>query len=357
MKERYKMISVLLTAVGCPGGPSLIQGLRGDPDIKITGTDMQGDIPAKYLVDAFYIVPAGRDVFYIKKMLEIVAREKIDVILPLATFELEVLSQHKKEFQKKGCKVCVSDFGGLTVANNRYLMSKRFEGKSFIPNFEFATNWKDMQEKMKKLGFPDKRVVIKPYVSKGSIGLKIVDDNLDLYAQYRNKAPYSIIVNSQILEQIFKGRKFNDILLQEYLPGQEWEVDLLLDPTTHKVIRGGLREESEVVLSAADRVTFAEHPEILEIGKYMAEELKLSYTINSSIKLAEDGTPKVTEMNPRLGAGMFLPISVGLNFPLWSVYLAMGRKFDIPKLKKGLRKYMYRGFLIVDENGKVVNRA
>jgi len=352
------MINVLLTAVGCPGGPSLIQSLKEDPDIRITGTDMREDVPAKYLVDKFYSVPAGREhFFYIARMLEIVEREKISVILPLATFELEALSQHKREFQKKGCKVCISDFEGLAVANNRYLMSKRFEGQSFIPDFEAAVGWKDMQRKMKRLGFPGKKIVIKPFVSHGSIGLKIVDDNLDLYAQYRNEKPYSIVINSQLLEQVFKGRKFNDILLQEYLPGQEWEVDLLLDPTTHKVIRGGLREESEVVLSAANRVTFAEHPEILEIGKYMAEELKLGYAINLSIKLAEDGTPKVTEMNPRLGAGMFLPISVGLNFPLWSVYLAMGRKFDIPKLKKGLRKYTYRGFLIVDENGQVINRG
>ena len=351
------MINVLLTAVGCPGGPSLIRGLKEDSHIRIVGTDMQRDIPARYLVDKFYPVSPGRSRYYIERMLEIVVKEKIDVILPLATFELDALSRHKEEFQKKGCAVCVSDSEGLRIANDRYLMSRRFERQPFIPDFEVVTDWKDLQRKMKRLGHPEKNVVIKPFVSHGSIGLKIVNERIDLYEQYRNEKPYSIIVNAQILKQIFRGREFNDLLLQEYLPGQEWEVDLLLDPTTHKFIAGGLREESEVILSAADRVTFAEHPAILDIGKQMAEELRLSYAINLSIKLAEDGTPKVTEINPRLGAGMFLPICVGLNFPLWSVYLALGKKFRIPKLKKGLRKYTYRGFLIVDESGKIVNRG
>lgn len=351
-------INVLLTAIGCPGGPSLIQGLREDSHIKIIGTDMRKDVVAKYLVGKFYAVPPGRNSSYIGKILEIVRREKIDVILPLATFELDALSRHKADFREEGCEVCVSDITGLTVANNRYLMSKRFEGKSFIPDFEIATDWEDMQRKMEKLGFPDRKVVIKPFVSHGSIGLKIVDDNLDLYAQYRNCKPYSISVNSQVLEQVFKGRTFDDILLQEYLPGREWEVDLLLNPVTHKMICGGLREESEVVLSAADKVIFTESPkEVLDIGKYMAEELKLSYTVNLSVKLAEDGTPKATEINPRSGTGMILPISAGLNFPLWSVYLAKNRGFNIPELKRGLRKYMYRGFLIVNNDGVVINRS
>jgi len=351
------LINVLLTAIGCPGGPSLIRGLREDPNIRIIGTDMREDILTKYLVEEFYSVPSGRDESYIDAMLDIVVGEEIDVILPMATFELDALSCNKEQFQSVGCKVCISDIEGQRIANNKYLMSKKFEGKSFIPDFEAPMSWQDMQEKMMELGFPDKRIVIKPFVSHGSIGLRIVDDKIDLYAQYRNEKPYSTIIAPQILEQIFKGREFDDILLQEYLPGQEWEVDLLLDPITHKVICGSLREESEVVLSAADKVICTKHPKkVLDIGKYMAEELQLSYTINLSIKLAESGTPKVTEMNPRLGAGMFLPISAGLNFPLMSIYLAVNEKIYMPEFREGLVSYMYRGFLVVNDKGEIVSR-
>ena len=86
----------------------------------------------------------------------------------------------------------------------------------------------------------------------------------------------------------------------------------------------------------------------------LAETLKLSYTINLSIKLAEDGTPKVTEMNPRLGAGMFLPISGGVNFPLLSVHMARRMEIDVPKFNYGLSMYIYRGYLVMDKDGNMV---
>ncbi len=350
-----KKINVLLTAIGCPGGPTLIQSLRRDPCIKIIGTDMREDISTKYLVEKFYNVPPGMSEPYIDTISKIVAREKIDVILPLATFELDALSRHKECFRKEGCEVCVSDIAGQEIANNKYLVSKRFEGKSFIPDFETATDWEDMQEKMAKLGFPDKKVVIKPFVSHGSIGLKIVDNNIDLYAQYRNNKPYSIVVNSLILEQIFRGKRFNNILLQEYLPGGEYGVDLLLDPVTHKVMESIVRDSGSVTLSSVDKTIMTEHSEILKVCKYIAEELKLSYSINMAVKLDENGKPKIMEVNPRLPATAFLAVSAGLNLPLLSVYLAMNRKIDVPKLKEGLILYVYRGFLIVDNRGKVIN--
>lgn len=357
MKEII-LIKVLLTAIGCPGGISLIQSLRKDPSIKIVGTDMRADIPARFLLEKFYVVSPGQDEAYIEEMLKIVVKEKIDVLLPLATFELDALSYNKKRFKDVGCEVCISEIEGQRIANNRHLMSERFRGESFIPDFEAPANWKDMRRKMKKLGFPDKKIIVKPFVSHGSIGLKVVDNKLDLYDQYRNEKPYSIVVNYQTLEQIFKKRKFDDILLQEYLPGQEWEVDLLLDPITHKVICGSLRKESEVVLSAAQKVVFTKHPKkVLDIGKHIAEKLQLSYVINLSIKLDESGRPKATEINPRLGAGMFLPISAGLNYPLLAVYLALGIKVDLPKLKEGLVSYIYRGFLILDDNKNIIDQT
>ena len=351
-----KKIRVLLTGIGCPGGVSIIQSLKVDPNIEIIGTDMREDVPTKHLVKKFYQVPPGRHVSYIGEILGIGRKELIDVILPCATFELDALSRYKKSFQNYGCEVCVSDYNNQVIANDRHLMSEVFRGKPFIPEFATPKNWDQMLYDLAVLGWPEKKVVIKPFVSHGSIGLRIVDNNVDIYDQYRNQKPYSININIDQLEEIFKGREFDDILLQEYLPGQEWEVDLLLDPISHKVIAGGLREQGDVIMSASEKAVLVFRDDVYQIAKEMAETLKLSYTINSSIKLAEDGTPKVTEINPRLGAGMFLPISGGLNFPLLSVYMAKRMEIDVPEIDflKGLSMYIYRGYLVMDKDGNMV---
>ena len=352
-----KKIRVLLTGIGCPGGVSIIQSLKVDPNIEIIGTDMREDVPTKYLVKKFYQVPPGKHITYIGEVLDIVRKELIDVILPCATFELDALSASKEKFQDYGCEVCVSDYAGHVIANDRQLMSDLFGAEPFIPDFATPKNWKEMRHGLAVLGWPEKKVVIKPFVSHGSIGLRIVDNNVDIYDQYRNQKPYSINININQLEQIFGNREFDDILMQEYLPGQEWEVDFLLDPINHKVLTGALREQGDVIMSASEKAVLVFRDDVYQIGKEMAETLKLSYTINLSIKLAEDGTPKVTEMNPRLGAGMFLPISGGVNFPLLSVHMAMSMEIGVPKFNYGLSMYIYRGYLVMDKNGNIVNQT
>jgi len=352
-----KKIRVLLTGIGCPGGVSIIQSLKVDPNIEIVGTDMRVDVLTKYLVEQFYQVPGGREKNYIDAVLDIVKKETIDVILPCATFELDALSKNKALFQDYGCEVCVSDYAGHVIANDREKMSDLFGAESFIPDFATPKTWNQMLHGLAVLGWPEKKVVIKPFVSHGSIGLRIADNNVDIYEQYRNQKPYSININMHQLEQIFGNKEFDDILLQEYLPGQEWEVDLLLDPINHKVIAGGLREQGDVIMSASEKAVLVFRDDVYQIGREMAETLKLSYTINLSIKLAEDGTPKVTEMNPRLGAGMFLPISGGVNFPLLSIHMAMGMEIDPGELNYGLSMYIYRGYLVVDKLGKIINQT
>jgi len=352
-----KQINVLLTGIGCPGGVSIIQSLKADPNIEIIGTDMREDVPTNHLVKKFYQVPGGMEKDYIDVILNLVRKEEIDVILPCATFELDALSASKTIFQDYGCEVCVSDYRGHVIANDRHLMSDVFGAYPFIPEFATPKNWEEMCYSLGVLGYPEYKVVIKPFVNHGSIGLRIVDNNVDVYEQYRHKKPYSININFNQLEEIFKGREFDDILMQEYLPGQEWEVDLLLDPINHKVLAGGLREQGDVIMSASEKAVLVFRDDVYQIGKEMAETLKLSYTINLSIKLAEDGIPKVTEMNPRLGAGMFLPISGGVNFPLLSVHMAMNMEIDVPKFNYGLSMYIYRGYLVMDEDGKIVNQT
>ena len=352
-----KKINVLLTAAGCPGGPSIIQSLREDASIKIIGTDMENDVPAKYLVDSFYIVPPGRDKNYISSILEIVQKEKIKVILPLATFELSNLANHKNIFKQKGCEVCVSDKRSIDTANNRYLLYKYFEDERFTSKFEVPENWAGLEDKMTKLGFPSKKIAVKPFVSHGSIGLRIVTEDIDLFEQYINHKPNSIYITKRILEEIFKNREFENIIITEFLPGNEYCVDLLMDPVTHKVLTGLTRYNRAVNLSLTNRGEIIENAKLFEIGKYAAEKLNLSYGINIDIKLDVNNRPKILEINPRLPATSFLATSAGLNLPLFSIYLAIGKRFPMPKIQTGSRIYAYRGFLVVDANNNIRNRS
>jgi carbamoyl-phosphate synthase large subunit len=350
-------INLLLTAVGCPGGPAIIKSLRQDSAIRIVGTDMRGDVPSRYLADGFHQVPAGRSAEYIDEMLKLVASEGIDVILPLATFELEALARHKELFRQKGCQVCVSDYDALAIANDRRKLYNAFAGEGFVPQFRVPTDWRDLEAKMEELGFPGKRVVIKPFVSHGSIGLRVIDSQLDLFDLYSNLKPNSTLVSQSILRETFKDKPLDNLILSEYLPGREYGVDLLLDPETHKVISGLVRDNGDVELSGVSRAELVENDELFATAKYVAEKLGLSYAINIDFKLDDKNKPKIIEVNPRLPATSYLATAAGLNLPLLSVYLALGREVGSARLKRGLRLYAYRGFIVVNDNGEIEDTA
>ena len=354
-KANLNNINVLLTAIGCPGGPAIINGIREDSNIRLIGTDMRSNIAAKFLIDKFYKVPPGRSSKYIEKLLNIVEKEKINTVLPLATFELENLSDNKKKFQKIGCNVIVSEYKQLKIANNKYLLYNSFKCKNFIPEYRKFEDLNEFKEKMLELGFPDKKIVIKPYVSHGSIGLRIIDSKTNLFKNYLDRKPNSIYITPEIIYHTFKNKRIKDILITEFLPGKEFGVDLIVDPNTNKVINGIVRDNGKVTLSSVDCGKIVQNKELFDLARNIAEELKLSFAVNMDFKFNDCGEPKLIEINPRLPATSLLGIAAGLNFPLFSIYLSLNVRFDIvEKIKKNLSIYSYRGFYIVNKDNKII---
>src|SRR5690606_36201014 len=106
---------------------------------------------------------------------DLVREHQIDVILPLATFELLDLSKNKTAFEKINCKVCVSEFDSLLKANDRHLLYQEFRDFDFVPGFFHFDKTENLEKLAEKLGYPNEKVVMKPFISHGTIGLRIID--------------------------------------------------------------------------------------------------------------------------------------------------------------------------------------
>ncbi len=351
------MKRVILTAIGCPGGPSIIQMLRDDADIYIIGTDIRNDMLSKYLVDEFYQVPAGKSEDFIPKMKELVVKTNAEVILPLATFELLTLSKHISEFENLGCKVCVSNYESLNIANNKSLLYEYFKTKNYTPEYRILENSKNLKNLANEIGFPANKVVVKPFISHGSIGLRIIDNDVDLFEQYRHHKPNNLIIPMDLACLIFNKKSFDDIMLSEYLPGKEYGVDILIHPITREIIKIIARDNGDVFHSEISNGKIIEYVEIINIAKDIVSCLNLSYTINIDFKLDKNNKPKVLEINPRLPATAFLPYSAGFNFPLYSVYLALGIDIPVKSISKDRKIFSYRGFAVINSENKIIDKA
>lgn len=335
---------VLLTAIGCPGGPSIIECLRGSIET-IIGTDMSCEVASKHFVDRFYVVPPGQNPDYVQEMLAIAEREKIEVILPLATFELEPLARNKELFSALGCEICVSDPRSLEVAIDKGALYAFFEDSSFIPEFVVPYTWNDVIDFARGRS----KFCIKPRVGHGGRGFHIIDPNADLFDIFTNQK-LSPLTNMEVLEGVLNSRKeFGGFLASEYFPGPEYNVDLLLDPRAHKIILGLVRENSVVRQGLTIVGRLVEDGALLALAKDIAEELELSYTVNVEFKF-KDGVPKLLEINPRVPATAYLAYKAGFNMPLLSVLLASGQGFQLPELKRrrGLEVYSFERYLVVE---------
>ena len=83
-------LKIIVTACGCPGGSTLIRMLKnnGERRVVIVGTDMDNEAIGSFLTDKFYRVPPGWSKEYIPNMLDLVEKEKPDVLFPESTLPI-----------------------------------------------------------------------------------------------------------------------------------------------------------------------------------------------------------------------------------------------------------------------------
>lgn len=346
---------MILTAVGAPGAPTIIKALRGDENIEIIGTDVRGDIVGKYMVDKFYQVPMGTTDRFIETMKKIVMKEGITVIIPLATFELNNLARHKEYFERElDCKICVSDYESLEIVNNKLRLYEMFSDFDFIPKFFVPASIEEFERAVYELGYPEEYVCVKTPVGHGSRGFRIIRSDIDEWESFASEKPNNVFIDLEKMVNILSRlENFPEIFVSEYLPGEEWGIDSLINPYTHKFVSVLIRKNSKLNLSIPTACTTAENEEIRKIAEFIASKFKLSYSTNFDFKYTKDNIPKLLEINPRLSASCALAVRSGVNLPLLSVYLALNKDIDVKCTSNRISAYFYRDVVFVDELEKL----
>ena len=315
-----RKIKVLLTACGCPGASTLIRMLKnnGEREVEIIGTDMDPEAIGRFLADKFYTVPPGASEDYIPKMLEIAEKEEPDVLLPESSYEVYPLALNKEKFEKLGVKVLVSDPEPIRVANNKWLTYetlRRKNAKVPLPKYRLVKNLDEFLDAAEELGYPDRPIVFKPPVSKGSRGLRIIDPRVDRVKRLLEMKPEAKYMAMEEFISIFKGySEFPELLVMEYLEGMERTTDsicmkgreLLTTVKTVERSRWGVIVLGELVKA----------PELVEQTREILRAIPLSYCVN--LQFIGD---KLIEINPRVSSFIYQP---DLIAPYLAIKLALG---------------------------------
>ena len=341
-------LTILLSAAGAPGTAALTRALRdnGEREVRVVGTDMAERSIGRHICDAFHVVPAGSDPGYADAILELVERERVDVVLPQSSFDLEGLAGRREEFP---VPVLVSSPETIHRSNDKaetYELLHRLGVPA--PEFRRVRGAAEVEAAARELGYPDGPVCFKPVFSSGSRGFRVLDPTVDRAHQLLHERPGAVAMRLEEAVELLPDDGGPDLLVMELATGGERTIDgiangervVLGHPKTREAMRAGL---------AMFFVTL-EDPELMDMADRIVAELRIEHFLN--IQLVG---PYVIEINPRISTIVYQD---DLNLPWLGVKRALGAvsEEELAALRARIRpgRTSLRYFDQVDYDGPVV---
>ncbi len=339
-----KNINVLVTGAGAPGIKGTIYSLKNNienRDIQVIGTDINAHAVGSYLCDKFRVIPPAKKAKeYLNALLLICEEDNVDVLLPQNTFELEILANNIEKFSRIGTKVVTASKSSIHIANDKYLLMNICKELGVpVGDFYKVNKFEDLISKAKHLGWPAVNVVVKPPVSNGMRGVRIIDESIDRKKMFYDEKPNSLYTTMNDLKSVI-GDNFPDLIVTEYLPGNEYTVDVFraknkttVIPRIRHQVRSGITFSGEVV----------KNENLIKYCKLISDKLDMQNCYGFQFKLDKNNIPKILESNPRIQGTMVLATIANANIIYASVKNALGEEIPDFNIKWGSKFLRYWG--------------
>lgn len=355
--EKLKDITILTSASGSPTmGKGGYRNLK-ERKVTVVGVDMTSDPSAKYLVDKFYKVPPVTADEYIDVILDICKRENVDIYFPNISIEVEKVCQRRKEFEKLGVILSISNMESIEIANNKLKTYQALEKAGIpVPRYYGVYNVKDFIEGCRYMGFPEKPVCLKIVDGSGSRGVRIIDSKKSRYDIFVNEKPNSFYTSYEDMLSILESAPkdaFHEMMLLEYLHGPEFTVDALAEKGKTLYIAG--RENVVSLMSIAMESVVTKDEAAEKIAKDVIELLNMDGNVGFDFMRNEANEPVLTDINPRLTATVALFSKAGLPLQYLRIKQLLGEPLPNVTVALGTRvKRRYTCQIFTDANGNLI---
>lgn len=245
----------------------------------VVATDMNPYAPALYDADKHYIVPKMTAPEYLNAIYQICKDEKIDGVLSLIDPELSLLAAHKKDFESIGVTVIGSDYALCERSLDKMQMYRWL----LEHNYRCARSYTDKEAFYADVdaGVIDYPVFVKPVCGSASIAISKVYDR-------------------ESVEFLFT--KHDDLMIQEFLKGQEIGADVYIDMISGEVVSIFTKKKLLMRAGETDKAVSFKDEKLFDLIKKFATEC--GYRGQIDIDIFEiDGEYYISEVNPRFGGG------------------------------------------------------
>jgi carbamoyl-phosphate synthase large subunit len=284
-------------------------------------TDVNALAPALYAAHHRELVPEVGDESYVPALRRLVSEHSVGVVIPLTDLDHVVLAEARQEL---GALLLLPDAEVVERLGDKYLAHVLFEERgidsppTWLPNAVPAD-----------APFP---LLVKARQGFGSRHIYRAEDRAQL--------------------GFFLGYTPVESIVQACLAGEEFSVDVFCDldgrclnaiPRTMIESKGG---ESIKGMTVRDE-------RLIELGRDVAEKLKLVGPANIQCFRESDGSHYVTDINPRFGGGFPLPLAAGGRYPELALALARGERPEprLGQFREGIVMTRFFSDLSLTQNG------
>ncbi len=299
---------------------------------KVVATDCSNLAPAVYEADVFYLVPRITAPGYIEQILDICVKEKIDGVFSLIDPELSLLARERERFLAVGATPILSDYELVETCFDKYRMFELLTGMG-IPTGQCYLSKEDFYRDRQK-GRIDYPVFVKPV--RGSASLNI------------NK-----VSSDQELETLF--HLYDDLMIQEFMDGQEYGADVYVDMISGKCTSIFVKKKIKMRAGETDKSVSVKNPELFELIRKFVEKCGFCGMID--IDLFEiGGVFYISEVNPRFGGGYPHAYACGVNMPSQVLCNLSGREnpVRIGEYKENVCMMKYNEIAVRDFEGEQI---
>jgi carbamoyl-phosphate synthase large subunit len=341
-------MKVLVTGAGAPGGPGIIKALKRESKLDLVVCDANEFASGRFLGLPFIKIPKANDADFLDKIVEICVTHSINFIFPLVTLELFKFADAQEQLNLLGIRVMVSKKKYLDIANNkRKLLDHLKKADIPVPDYMVVRTVEELKSACVKLDYPKRSVVLKPSVSNGSRGVRILTESVSEFDLLFNEKPGNLISSLAQVERIISNKPFPELIVSEFLPGDEFTVDTIVKEGKVKLIVPRKRVKMSNGISIAGK--FEKNLEIIDYCTRIIESLHLDGPIGIQVKADLDGKFRVLEINPRIQGTSVAALGAGVNLPLMAIFSDMNWPIEDVHIKWGVNFVRFYDELFYDD--------
>lgn len=245
----------------------------------VVATDCSPLAPALYEADRYYLVPKMTDEGYLDVILGICRKENITGVLSLIDPELSLLAANADKFKELGTTVIGSSYALCELALDKLSMFQWLTSHSYPCARSYVdkeTFFRDVEDG--KISYP---VFVKPVKGSASLAISKVD-------------------NRETIEMLFTNS--NDLMIQEFLDGQEFGADIYIDMISGEVVSVFVKKKLKMRAGETDKAVSFKDEALFDLIVRFAEESGYRGQIDIDI-FNVGGVYYISEVNPRFGGG------------------------------------------------------